>query len=116
MDTQMSFAAVLLCLAKLAASKGSHSHFPVSSSPIFLSDFLDDLMQGQMDQTRHPCSLLGFRTTSQMHCKVTLNLITALITGCFVSSQAADSFIKPYCLLQKAFHLLLLDELNSCWW
>lgn len=39
MDTQMCFAAVLLCLAKLAASKGSHSHFPVSSSPIFLSDF-----------------------------------------------------------------------------
>lgn len=81
-------------------------------TPPPFSDLLDDLMQEQMDRTGRPCSLLGVGATSQSRCKVPLNLITALITGSVVSSQAADSLIK----LQTAAHMLLFDELNSSWW
>lgn len=40
MDTQMCFTAVLLCIAKLAAGRGPHASFPVSSSTIVPSGFI----------------------------------------------------------------------------
>lgn len=103
----MCFSPVLLSRAKLAARKGLHASFPISSSTIFPSHFFGrpDPETDGSDQAPlfPPQSRDNLPNPQQSYSE----LGAAFVVGNFVSTQAADSPIGPYCAP-------LLSDKKSC--